>query len=275
MTWERFYTYAKAEYEKNKGERFFTFPLLWACLTEKHRQGTGAMFSQEKAPQALSEELARLLAGYPLQYYMGYWEFCGHDYLCRPPVLIPREDTALLCQKAREALPPGGRLLDACCGSGIVAISVLLQRPDCTATSFDLSPEAVALTQENARRLGVADRLTCQPLDLFDPQLNCLLAQGNYQVLASNPPYIPTQVVDTLAENLRHEPRLALDGGPDGLRFYRHLWELYQLFPHLTQLWEIGYDQKQAIETLTQGLATVYKDESGNPRCASLPPQNH
>lgn len=275
MKAHRLYQALQDLYREKKGERFFSFSLLWACLGEKFGFSSAAAFSQAPLPQA--EEILslahRLLEGYPLQYALGRWEFRGKDYLCREQVLIPREDTALLCQLCESHLPQGGKLLDFCCGSGIVGISVLLNRPDCTAFAADVSPHALRLTEDNARLHRVTERLQIQALDLFSPETEELIQRENISLFASNPPYIPREQVDRLEDNVKHEPRLALEGGEDGLLFYRRILQLSLRFPAIPFLCEMGYDQRPALEQLfsQEGTqASFYQDLCGNDRCFLL-----
>ena len=133
-------------------------------------------------------------------------------------VLIPRPETELLCDWALEILRdhPLSRVLDLCCGSGCIGITLKAEKPDAFVTCSDLSPEALALAAENAEQLGV-DVAFCRN-DLLDG-----FSASGFDLIISNPPYIPSEVCNTLQEEVLQEPRLALDGGPDGLSVYRRI----------------------------------------------------
>ncbi len=277
MTGSALYQSLQSLYREKKGERFFSFSLLWACLVEKFELSSSLRFSCQELSshkqQVLWDCAKRLLEGYPLQYELGRWEFRGKDYLCRPGVLIPREDTALLCRLCEEHLPQGGTILDFCCGSGIVGISVLLNRPDCTGYAADLSPEALCLTEDNARRHGVLPRLQICALDLFSPKTEVLLENEGFSLFASNPPYIPRAQLKGLEDNVKHEPVAALDGGEDGLVFYRRILDLSLRFPNTAFACEFGFDQKAALEDLFSRAGKhpqFYRDTGGNDRCFLL-----
>lgn len=220
--------------------------------------------------------VARRLQREPLQYVLGEWEFFGMPFSVSPDCLIPRADTELLVERAIEKLPRGAHFADFCTGSGCIAAAVLANRPDTHATLVDAFPKTLALAQKNCEKNGVSDRATYVLRDLllplegvFDTKFDCIL---------SNPPYIPTEVVKGLAPELAHEPQVALDGGADGLLFYRHFLE--QSRHLLTQngfwLFEIGYDQQDDIAVLAERfgfLCKVEKDLGGNPRLAYVYPR--
>lgn len=221
----------------------------------------------------LADAVTRRISGEPLQYILGEWDFYGETYHVTPDCLIPRPDTEVLVEKAIKLLPQGARFADLCTGSGCVAISTLAHRPDCTAVGVDLFPNTVALAQKNAERNGVKNRLTLSIADVLAP--NCLSGEAPFNAILSNPPYIRTAVIDTLERELFAEPRAALDGGEDGLVFYRSI--IKNLSSRLTEkgffLFEIGFDQEDNIKALAAEygyLCTVEKDLSGNPRVALL-----
>jgi len=217
----------------------------------------------------LEAALKRLENREPLAYILGEWYFYDERYILNSDCLIPRPDTEILVEKIIKLLPQNGRLLDLCTGSGCVAISVLAHRPDCTATAVDISKRALEAAKENAVINGVADRIKfiCEDIAAFTP---C----EKYNVISANPPYIAAGVIPTLEKELSFEPRRALDGGEDGLDFYRIINSRY--FDHLEQYGclalEIGYDQADAAKTLFGGhRCTVYKDYGGNDRVAVIP----
>ena len=221
----------------------------------------------------LEDAVERRVNGEPLQYILGEWDFYGETYRVTPDCLIPRSDTEILVEKAIKLLPENGRFADLCTGSGCIAVSTLAHRPDCTAHAVDLFPRTVALAAENAERNGVKDRLSLSVADVLDPA--CLTGEPLFDAIFSNPPYIRTAVIETLERELFREPRAALDGGEDGLIFYRTI--VKNLSSRLSEkgffLFEIGYDQEDDIRQIAAQngfLCTVEKDLGGNPRVALL-----
>ena len=220
---------------------------------------------------ALGDLLARRLDRVPLAYLIGEAAFYRESYRVTPDVLIPRPDTEILVDEAIGRIPAGARFADLCCGSGCIGISVLKNRPDLTCEAIDLSPAAVALTRENAEKNGVLDRLAASRADLF------ALPAGfsGFDAILSNPPSIARSVIPTLSPEVRNEPTAALDGGEDGLAFYR---EIARRLPSLLSpggiaLLEIGYDQADAVTKIFSEVGcapTILSDYGGNPRVACL-----
>ncbi|GHG82570.1 peptide chain release factor N(5)-glutamine methyltransferase [Comamonas sp. JC664] len=202
--------------------------------------------------------IERRMAGEPTQYLTGVREFYNRPFKVDARVLIPRPETELLVEAALRMLPKDapGRALDVCTGSGCIAISLAAERPQATVIATDLSPDACALAQENAQALGVADRVTVLQGDLFAP----VPADARFQVVVSNPPYIASGDIPGLSAEVRREPKLALDGGPDGLAAVRRVvtgarqW----LEPGGLLAMEIGEDQGPALLELLK--AAGYAD---------------
>ena len=220
---------------------------------------------------ALEELLAKRLDRVPLAYLLGEVTFCRETYRVTPDVLIPRPDTEILVEEAIKRIPAGARFADLCCGSGCIGISVLANRPDLSCVSVDLSPAAVSLTRENAKRNGVSDRIAVLCADLF-----ALPAElSGFGAFLCNPPYIVSGVIPTLSPEVLHEPREALDGGADGLAFYREIARRLPaiLAPGGIALLEIGYDQADAVTGLFSACGAapeIRRDYGGNPRLAIL-----
>ena len=228
---------------------------------------------REWKSDALEDAVRRRIERQPLQYILGEWSFFEETYTVSPHCLIPRADTEILVEHAIRALPHGAHFADLCTGSGCIAISTLAHRPDCKALAVDLFPETLALARHNAERNGVADRLKFQQADVLDPRIPD--AEAPFDAILANPPYIPSTTVDTLDPELAFEPRAALDGGEDGLIFYRAIVKNFA--QHLTPkgfiLFEIGYDQEQALKTIAAScgfVCSVERDLAGNPRVARL-----
>lgn len=163
--------------------------------------------------------------GCPAQYITGTQDFMGLTFCVDPRVLIPRMDTEVLVEAVLTWMPHSRGLLgaDLCTGSGCIAISLLsLGSSDLRMYAVDLSKDALDVAAENAGRLGVTERLTLCQGDLFDALPSKCLGTLNY--IVSNPPYIPTREISGLDRNVReYEPSMALDGGADGLDFYRKI----------------------------------------------------
>ncbi|MBQ9080927.1 MAG: peptide chain release factor N(5)-glutamine methyltransferase [Clostridia bacterium] len=171
--------------------------------------------------EALACAVKKRAEHYPLQYILGRWGFYDSDLAVAEGVLIPRADTELLVEQAIKQLPHGARFADIGCGSGCISVSILRARPDTVAVAVDISPTARALTVQNAENAGVRSRLEVVNGDMREEALWGRI--GELDAVISNPPYIPTDDITTLAPELAFEPTLALDGGRDGLDFYRAL----------------------------------------------------
>ena len=200
----------------------------------------------------------------PLQYILGHAHFMGRALLTAPDVLIPRQDTEALCERALAHVRPGSRVLDLCCGSGCLAISVKLAQPEGLVFAGDISEAAISLTWRNAQRLGA--EINIRRGDLFAPFLGL-----RFDVILSNPPYIPARDMDTLQEEVKKEPALALEAGPDGLDFYRRIIakSTEYLLPGGHLLLELGDHQAEAVSALVPPMFSrpiIHNDLSGLPR---------
>lgn len=221
----------------------------------------------------LRSAVEKRCAHYPLQYILGYWEFCHETYRVTEDTLIPRQDTEKLVELAVRMIPENGRFIDLCTGSGCVAISTLAARPDCRAVAVDLFEKTLTVAGENAEQNGVGERIGFLREDVLKPSF--MDALGIFDCILSNPPYIETEQVGLLAEELSYEPEAALDGGDDGLDFYRVIIGQYgaYLTPKGFMLLEIGWDQAKAVSAIAMEAGfrcEVYKDYGGNDRVAYL-----
>ncbi|HEX4620173.1 MAG TPA: peptide chain release factor N(5)-glutamine methyltransferase, partial [Myxococcaceae bacterium] len=153
--------------------------------------------------------------GEPTQYLTGVKEFYNRPFRVDPRVLIPRPETELLVEAVLRALPKDAptRVLDLCTGSGCVAVSIAAERPQASVWATDASSEACDVARFNAEALEVDARVTVRQGDLFEP----LPAGALFDVVTANPPYVKTSELDALPVEVRREPRVALDGGPDGM----------------------------------------------------------
>ncbi|MCL2695367.1 MAG: peptide chain release factor N(5)-glutamine methyltransferase [Clostridiales bacterium] len=206
--------------------------------------------------ERLSELVRRRLSGEPLQYILGEWTFYGLDFRVTPDVLIPRQESELLVELARER--DFSSVLDLCCGSGCIGISTVwnLESGIWNLTLADISPEALTVAGENALRHGVKAELVQS--DLFAQ------VEGTFDLILCNPPYLSADDMGRLQRELAFEPALALYGSEDGLAFYRRIAAEYRdyLAPDGVLLLEIGSTQAEAVCALFPG-AEVYKDYAG------------
>lgn len=222
---------------------------------------------------ALDAAVIRRCSHYPLQYILGYWDFCHETYRVTEDTLIPRQDTEKLVELAVRLLPERARFIDLCTGSGCVAISTLAARPDTHAVAVDLFEKTLEIAGENAETNGVGDRIGLIARDVLDPSFMDEL--GDFDCILSNPPYIETQQISLLDQELSYEPSAALDGGSDGLDFYRVIIGQYGRYLREggLMLLEIGWDQGKAVAAIASESGyrcEVYKDYSGNDRVAYL-----
>ena len=176
-----------------------------------------------------AELTARRLTGEPLAYITGFWEFFGLPFLVNPSVLIPRMDTEVLVSTALGLLRDGGaspRILDLCCGSGCIGCALARQIPSARVVLADISPQALALCRKNVSLNRLAPRCICLEADV---RQGPPLPMGQFDLVVSNPPYIPTGELESLDASVRDwEPMLALDGGQDGLDFYDAILDRWQ-----------------------------------------------
>jgi len=182
----------------------------------------------------------------PLQYILGSQEFCGLEFAVTPAVLIPRHDSEVLVEEALRRAGATCRILDIGLGSGCIAVALAARLPGAEVCGVDNSPEALAVARDNAERNGV--RLTIFAGSLFEP-----VPGERFDIIVSNPPYIPTGDLAGLEPEVREfEPHAALDGGVDGLDFYRLIVRetVGHLQPGGWLLVEVGVDQAEAVKEL-------------------------
>jgi release factor glutamine methyltransferase len=207
----------------------------------------------------------------PVSRILGEREFYGRTFRVTPDTLDPRPDTETLIDAALALMPQGARILDLGTGTGAIAVTLLAERPDASAVATDVSHAALAVAAENAERAGVADRLSLKQGAWFEP------VTGEFDIIASNPPYIPAGDIAGLSPDVRNfDPVLALVGGEDGLDPYRaisacaarHLAEAGRV------LVEIGAGQADEIEAIfvAAGFHSPdrHKDLGGHLRCLAF-----
>lgn len=190
----------------------------------------------------------------PLQHLTGEQEFYGYPFYVNEHVLIPRQDTEVLVEEALKRKREGMKVLDLCTGSGCILLSILKNLKQGTGVGIDISEQALEVARRNAKRLGLEAATTFVLSDLFEK------AQGSYDMIVSNPPYIETEEIAQLMPEVRdHEPRLALDGMSDGLYYYRSI--VSQCRDYLKEdgalLFEIGAGQGAAVSELLKEAGFV------------------
>ena len=260
---------------------------------------------------AFLKGIERRAAREPLAYIVGEQSFMGLPFIVSEDVLIPEQDTENLVEEALRLIDDGSRILDLCTGSGCILLSLLHYTNGCIGVGTDLSEKALEIARRNASAHGLSDQTVWLQGDLFDA-LDPLNKKDNddkdnkreenrddqaeksteseksesgfpgmsytsgYDMIISNPPYIPTSVIDTLQPEVRcAQPRMALDGGGDGLDFYRRI--ISEAPAHLVVggrlLLEIGYDQAEAVSDLLREAGyygiEILKDYGGNDRIAT------
>lgn len=252
---------------------------VWMLLEWKLGIGRAEYFMDpdreipDKAWMSLNEVLRERERRVPLQYLMGSCEFMGYTFEVDERVLIPRQDTECLVELAVEKIRQTLRerascqVLDLCTGSGCIGISVKLLCPEAEVTLSDVSEGALDVAKKNAWNLGASVRTI--ESDLFEN------IQGSYDYILSNPPYIPSRVIEGLMPEVREfEPRIALDGTEDGLYFYRAIAEdaVGYLRPGGWLIFEIGQEQGEDLLSILreQGFENteIKKDLAGLDRIA-------
>ncbi len=269
-------TYAEA-YEKGKNiltEAGIAEAGLEARLLLEHVCGTGRndllVHGDRLVEDVQCNSYEQLLTGradrIPLQYLTGCQEFMGLNFAADRHVLIPRQDTEILVEEVLKNLHDGMEILDMCTGSGCILISLLRYSNDCAGLGVDISGGALRVAEKNAQNIlsGFSGKVRFLESDLFEN------VEEMFDVIVSNPPYIPAGDMEGLMPEVRdYEPRIALDGGEDGLVFYRKILE--ESRSHLKKggmlFFEIGYDQGRAVSKMMRETGfldvQVRKDYAG------------
>ena len=245
---------------------------LLSFATGKDRTGLIMYINSEVAnetSQRYYDLIAQRAARIPLQHLTGEQEFMGYRFKVTKDVLVPRMDTELLVMEASKRAVLGAKILDLCTGSGIIGIALKKICFGAEVTLTDVSEEALAIARENADTNKAEVRIIKS--DMFkglDPD-------DKYTMIVSNPPYIPASEIEGLEPEVRdHDPLMALDGGDDGLDFYRIIAEQApdHMKPGAWLLLEIGYDQGETVPDLIRKTGRfmdsieVFKDLAGNDR---------
>ena len=232
-----------------------------------------SLYVSAELERRVEELVQRRLAGEPVAYIVGEWEFYGLPLDISSDVLIPRSDTEVLAERAilrARAAGEGGRVLDLCAGSGCVGLAVAANVPACRVVLGELSEGALRVCKQNVRRNSLTARVVPMQADAREKPEKSL---GEFQCIVSNPPYIPRADIETLDTSVKdYEPHLALDGGEDGLDFYRSISEKWKeaLAPGGRLYFEVGIGQADNVLRImrTQGFGDiqVVKDHHDIPR---------
>ena len=225
----------------------------------------------EEQLKRFDEMVTRRAGGEPLQYVLGDQPFCGRDFITDSRALIPRPETEELCMRALDMIKwvRAPRVLDIGTGTGALAITIALERPDSQVTAVDISRDALSLARENAQALGAK-------VELLEGDLYAPVVGRRFDLIISNPPYLTARDMDMLQPEVRREPALALFGGEDGLDFYRRI---AADMPRMVNqggscALEVGMGQADAVRDMLKDAfdkVEIFKDINGVERmvCAS------
>ncbi len=249
------------------------------CASHKSKEEfvrDGRLYTSSEIETKVQSMLQRRLQGEPVAYLVGEWEFFGLPLMITPDVLIPRDDTQVLAEQAISYLNTcsgGVRVLDLCTGSGCVGLAVASQIPECRVVLADLSVAALRVARTNVRMNHLQSRTAVMQADALAPPPSSF---DGFQCIVSNPPYIPSSDIAELDVSVKdYEPHMALDGGSDGLDFYRAIakeWK-HALVPGGKLLFELGIGQADAVLRLMRsegfGDLELYEDTQGISRVIS------
>ncbi len=260
---------AATSYLKQRGvesPRLNAEHLLAHALGKKRRMDLYLEFDRplgEPDREPLRGLVKRRAEGVPLQHLLGTVEFFGREFLCDGRALIPRPETEQLVERVLKLAPGAGSFLDVGTGSGVIALTLALERLDAAVTACDVSSKALELASENRARLGLEKRVRLVESDLL------AAVEGSFDAVVANLPYIPAAEIASLSKEVRHDPVSALDGGGDGLRLIERLADGVgeKLTPGGLLALEIGHDQSTPVEAMLrergfQDVAT-HKDHQG------------
>ena len=231
------------------------------------------LYTSEEVAARVEQLARRRLAGEPAAYIIGSWGFCGLDLAVNEHVLIPRSDTEVLVETALNLSGNSDselRILDLCTGSGCIGVALAHFLPKSRVVLADVSEDALRVARENIQRCALGTRALCIEADALTPPSQRL---GSFDLIVCNPPYIPAREIAALDASVRNfEPRLALDGGDDGLRFYRAVLGGWKTLLRQSGwlIFEVGETQADEVEKLMRlaGLRSLgrAKDTAGYDR---------
>lgn len=276
MTYRDFEIFAKERIkkgcpDKEKDEAALSFCARTLILHYSEKQAHELLLLKEEeipceVAVCLENALERLADGEPLQYIIGEWEFYGYRIFCGKGCLIPRPETEIICSKVIEQLSCGGRFLDLCTGSGCISVASLMETKDTSCVSIDISEDALFYARKNADYHNLHERMKIVKADALK-----FIPNEKFDVIVSNPPYIKSSDMAHLPKNVLCEPHIALDGGEDGLVFYRKITEncAESIRSGGALVFETGYDTADGVCEIVKnaGLcAHIVCDYSGNKR---------
>ncbi len=231
---------------------------------------TGKKTVSAAARRRVAAALKKRVRGTPLQHLLGEWPFFGYPFYVSKDVLIPRPETEVLAEEALKAAEgkKTPKILDLCTGSGCLAVSLTISRPECRMTASDISQKALSVARKNSRRHKLEKKVTFVRSDLF----GAFRQSGDkWDIIVTNPPYIPSAEIRTLSREVRRDPKLALDGGRSGLDLVE---KILQDAPRYledggTLLMEIGKGQSRTLGKKYPSVRFI-KDHSGVERVLIL-----
>lgn len=277
MKVEELLKYGKIELEKNKIEDASIIAKILIQHVLKIDKNKIIIEKEKKVEEIKEEEykkyIKEIIQGKPVQYIINNQEFMKLNFFVNENVLIPQPDTEILVEKVLEIVKENmeSKILDICTGSGAIGISLAYCLNKAKLTLADISSEALEISEMNAKRNNVEEKIKFINSDMFEK------IKEKYNIIVSNPPYIKTNIIPTLDKQVQSEPYIALDGGKDGLKFYRIL--INEAPKYLEKdgilIFEIGYDQKEDIKDLVKENKNyksmqVIKDLSQNDRVVIL-----
>ena len=229
--------------------------------TKEELSRDGRLYASPELEKTVRNLVDRHLAGEPVAYLIGEWEFYGLPLDISKDVLIPRPDTEVLVEQALEYLKPLGqcRVLDLCAGSGCIGLAVASQLPEARVVLGEYSDAALRICRQNIRRNGLSGHVVPMQVNALEKPERAL---GEFRCIISNPPYIPKADIDDLDVSVKdYEPHLALDGGEDGLDFYRAIAEKWKeaLVPGGRLYFEVGIGQADSVLRImrSQGFGDI------------------
>ena len=221
------------------------------------------LYASNKIEDTVTDYVARRMRGEPVAYITGIWEFYGLPIITTPDVLIPRMDTEKLVDTVKELLTGkkmDARILDLCCGSGCITCAIGHEMPATRLVAIDISANALDVCRRNIAASKMVSRVISMQADaLSSPPLGI----GDFDMIVSNPPYIATSEIYTLDSSVKdYEPVWALDGGEDGLKFYKAIIKYWKslLRPGGFLLFEVGEGQAQTVSEMLQAAGFSYTD---------------
>ena len=260
--------------EKNINEPIVKCRILLANLLNKNKEYLITHENEILNKNVVSkykELVEKISKGIPIQYLINKQEFMGTDFFVNENVLIPQPDTEILVEEVINICNnknDNTNILDLCTGSGAIGISILENTLNTNITLSDISRKALDVANINIKNIGLKrDKIKTIQSDLFSN------IKDKYDIIVSNPPYIKTSIIKNLEKEVQNEPKIALDGGEDGLRFYRQI--INEAYNHLNKngylCLEIGYNQKEEVIDLieqSKNYDNIYskKDLANNDR---------